>query len=159
MVFESGLFPNGTLHYALGGLFIGAGVSLIYLLTGLRAGASSFFTTTLSFITKYKYFHEEKFRKSRIWRIVFSAGLILGALLFTFTYNKGELFTTQVQWWRLLIGGFLVGFGTRLSHGCTSGHGICGVSYLNFHSILATFTFLVIGIIVAVIVATLGVLP
>ena len=157
--FAQGLFPNGILHYIIGGLFIGLGVSLIYLTTGKKAGASSFFSSVFSFFSKRKYFQQPYYKGSRVWRLFFSAGLVLGALIFTFFLNNSETFVTQVSWWRLFIGGLLVGFGVRMSWGCTSGHGICGVSALNKASIAATITFVIVGILTAILVKSLGILP
>lgn len=158
-IFSQGLFPNGILHYIIGGIIIGIGVSLIYLFAGLKSGASSFFTTTWSYVVNHPYFHEKKFKESRSWRILFSLGLIIGALSFTYLINNGKIFITQVGWIRLAVGGLLVGIGTRLSRGCTSGHGICGISSLNKASIISTVVFLIIAIITALFVKSLGVFP
>ena len=68
-------------------------------------------------------------------------------------------FTTSVEWWRLAIGGILVGFGTRLSKGCTSGHGISGLASLSSTSLVAVITFISVGILTALVVQRLGVLP
>ena len=73
-----------------------------------------------------------------------------------FTQHK---VVSSVQWWRLALGGFLVGFGTRLSKGCTSGHGISGLGSLSTTSLYAVITFLVVGILTALIVQALGVIP
>ena len=158
-VFPLGYFPNGIWHYALGGLFIGLGVALIYLLTGKKSGMSSFFSSVFSFFSERAYFQQPYYKDSRVWRIFLAAGVILGAVIFTVFINAGQTFITEVSSWRLLIGGILVGFGVRMSWGCTSGHGICGVSALNKASIIATITFLIIGILTAVIIRSLGVLP
>jgi uncharacterized protein len=155
----SSLFPLGITPYIIGGIFIGLGVSLIFIFTGIRAGASSFFSSTLSYFSKKEYFQRKLYTNARVWRIVFTLGLILGAFIFTFTFNGGQFFTTNVQWWRLALGGFLVGFGTRFSRGCTSGHGICGLASLSLSSFLAVITFLVVAIFTAFIVSGLGVIP
>ena len=63
---------------------------------------------------------------------------------------------TAVSWWQLLAGGFLAGFGARLSNGCTSGHGICGLASLQLPSALAVLTFLATAIVVANLVPLLG---
>jgi uncharacterized membrane protein YedE/YeeE len=85
--------------------------------------------------------------------------VILGAFIYTITLSPEGFFTTSVQWWRLALGGFLVGFGTRLSKGCTSGHGISGLASLSTASLYAVATFLAVGIITAIVVLTLGVTP
>ena len=153
------LFPLGITNYIVGGILIGLGVSMIFLLTGIRAGASSFFSSTISYFSNKEYFQRKLYTTTRVWRIVFTLGLIVGAFLFTITFNNGQFFTTNVQWWRLALGGFLVGFGTRFSRGCTSGHGICGLASFSLSSFLAVITFLIIAIFTAFIVGILGVIP
>ena len=71
----------------------------------------------------------------------------------------GEPFVTEVQWWRLLGGGVLVGLGTRTALGCTSGHGICGVAALAPSSISATLIFMGVAIVTARLVMATGVTP
>ena len=56
---------------------------------------------------------------------------------------------TSIEWWRLLLGGVLVGIGARMGGGCTSGHGICGIASLEKVSVVATVIFLSVAIIVA----------
>ena len=96
---------------------------------------------------------------SRTWRVVFAAGLIGGALAFTLVFRGGEPFVTSVQPWRLVLGGFLVGLGTRLSRGCTSGHGICGLASWSRASLGAVLTFMAVGIAVALCVQRAGIAP
>ncbi len=62
---------------------------------------------------------------------------------------SGSVEVTQIEWWRLLIGGMFVGIGARMSGGCTSGHGICGLAALEKVSLVATVTFLAVAIGVA----------
>jgi len=150
-------FPNGWWHYLAGGLLVGAGTAAIFLLTGLRAGASSVFSTSWSWFSRLDYFQRSGHVGSRVWRVVFSLGLLAGAALFA---ARSDLdFVTEVQPWRLLVGGLFVGFGTRLSQGCTSGHGICGISAGSKPSILAVLTFMGVAIVVAHVVRALGVTP
>ncbi|MDD5033220.1 MAG: YeeE/YedE thiosulfate transporter family protein [Methylococcaceae bacterium] len=149
-------FPQGIAHYLLGGLLIGSGVSLLYVSTGLVGGMSSFFTTTWSYLSKRPFFQQERFISARLWRLVYALGLIAGAGLYLLA--GGDAFITQVKPWQLLLGGFLVGFGARLSNGCTSGHGICGLASLQLPSLLAVIIFLTTGIGMAHFLAWLGVL-
>jgi uncharacterized membrane protein YedE/YeeE len=153
------MFPLGVFPYIAGGILIGIGVSYIYITTGLHATQSSFFSTTLSYFSKRPYFQQKQYLDSRGWRNIFAVGVILGAFIYTITLSPEGFFTTSVQWWRLAIGGFLVGFGTRLSQGCTSGHGISGLASLSATSLYAVITFLAIGILTAIILQTLGVTP
>lgn len=153
------MFPLGIEPYLVGGIIIGVGVGLIYLLTGLHATQSSFFTTTLSWFSKKKHFQKETNIKQRGWRISLALGMIIGALIYTLTLSPTGFWTTTVQLWRIALGGLLVGFGTRLSSGCTSGHGISGIASLSITSVIAVIVFMGVAIITANIVELLGVLP
>lgn len=150
------LFPNGIGMYLLGGVLLGVGIAVIYLSTGLIAGASTFLESTLSWLpgggsgglfTKHA--------DSRNWRLVFTLGIVSGAALYA-VFVQGGGWVTGVAGWRLLVGGVLVGFGARLGKGCTSGNGICGVASLSAPSILNVTTFLLIAIGVASLVQALG---
>ena len=153
------MLPLGVFPYLVGGVIIGIGVSFIYILTGIHATQSSFFSTTISFFSKIPYFQQKSYLESRSWRITFAVGVILGAFIYTITVSPDGFFTTSLQWWRLLLGGFLAGFGTRLSQGCTSGHGISGLASLSKASLYAVITFLGVGILTALVFQTLGVVP
>jgi uncharacterized protein len=122
-------------------------MSLLYVSTGLIGGMSTVFTTIWSFFSQAPYFREERFLSSRGWRLVYAAGLVLGALGWLATV--GEPFRTQVPSWQLALGGFLAGFGARLSNGCTAGHGICGMASLQPASILAVAVFLATAMVTA----------
>lgn len=152
-------FPFGVQDYLLGGLLLGFGTGLIFLCTGIRAGASSFFTTTISWVSSRSYFQRSEFVATRDWRFVFSFGLIIGGVLYTFALNEQQAFVTTVQPIRLFLGGLVVGFGTRLSRGCTSGHGICGLSSGSPASLLSVILFLGVAICTAHIVQWTGVTP
>lgn len=153
------MFPLGIWPYIIGGLIIGVGVSFVYILTGIHSTQSSLFSTTMSYFSKIPYFQRKTYLESREWRLYFAAGVILGAVIYTLTVSPDGWWTTSVQVWRLVIGGLLVGFGTRLSSGCTSGHGISGIASLSTTSLFAVITFILFGIISAQIVTFLGVLP
>ncbi|MEF8781244.1 MAG: YeeE/YedE family protein [Haloferacaceae archaeon] len=150
------LFPNGIGRYAVGGLLVGLGVVVIYLGTGLIPGASTFLESTLSYVSGQSRF--QRYRPSRDWRVVFTAGIVLGAVVYAVVYQGGT-WTTDVQAWRLFVGGILVGIGTRIGKGCTSGHGVCGVGSRSKTSIVGVATFLVVAIGTAQLVAALGVTP
>lgn len=153
------MFPLGIYHYIIGGLIIGLGVGFTYITTGLHATQSSFFDTTLSYFSDKPYFKKKEYIDSRVWRIILATGLIIGGSLYTILFANGATYVTPVQLWRLALGGFLVGVGTRLSKGCTSGHGISGVASLSSASIFAVITFICIGILTAIIIQALGILP
>lgn len=152
------LFPNGIVHYAAGGILIGLGVSFIYALTGKTPGASTVLESTLTYVSDRSGLDSPSLRASRAWRLVFTAGIVSGAVLYTLL-TGGGIWTTEVSLWRLAGGGFLVGLGTRLGKGCTSGHGICGVGSLSETSIANVVVFLLIAIGTAGVVAWLGVTP
>lgn len=153
------MFPIGIYPYVIGGLIIGLGVSLVYIMTGLHSTQSSFFSTTISYFSRIPYFQRKTYLESREWRLYFAASVILGALIYTLTVSPDGFWTTSVQWWRLVLGGFLVGFGTRLSSGCTSGHGISGIASLSTTSLYAVITFIAVGIVTAHAMMFLGVAP
>jgi uncharacterized protein len=153
------MFPLGIEPYLIGGIIIGIGVSIVYLTTGLHATQSSFFTTTLSWISKRIHFQKEKNRKERKWRVVLAIGVIIGALMYTLTLSPTGFWTTSVQLWRLVLGGLLVGFGTRLSGGCTSGHGISGLASLSRTSLYAVLVFMGVAIVTANIIQLMGITP
>ena len=133
-------FPFGWQHYLAGGVLLGLGMSLLFAATGLVGGMSTVFTTVWSFFSASPYFREQRFVSSRGWRLVYAAGIVLGALLWLATL--GQPLHTQVPAWQLALGGFIAGFGARLANGCTAGHGICGMASLQPASILAVVTFL-----------------
>jgi uncharacterized membrane protein YedE/YeeE len=153
------MFPLGIEPYLVGGIIIGIGVSLVYLTTGLHATQSSFFTTTLSWISKRIHFQKERNIKERNWRVILATGLIIGALIHTLTLSPTGFWTTSVQLWRLFLGGLLVGFGTRLSGGCTSGHGISGLASKSKASLYAVLVFMGVAIVTANLVQLLGISP
>lgn len=152
------LFPNGVLHYLLGGVLIGLATALIYLGTGIHAGASTFLESTLSYVSDRDRFQQYRFVESRDWRLVFTAGIVLGAAVYT-ALSADPWWTTDVAPWRLFGGGILVGIGTRVGKGCTSGHGICGVGSLAEASLLNVLTFVLVAAGVAHLLAAAGVSP
>ncbi len=150
------LFPNGIAHYLGGGLLLGVAVGLIFVATGLVSGMSSVFSSTWSYVSRLPFFAQARFTGSRGWRLVLAAGLVIGALLHLLTLGGGVPVVTGVTWWQLLLGGFIAGFGARLSNGCTSGHGICGLGSFQLPSLLAVLIFLATGIATAWLVRALG---
>jgi len=172
------LFPNGISHYAIGGVLVGLGTVVIYLGTGIPAGASTFLESTLSYLSDRSRF--QRYRASRDWRVVFTLGIVLGAAIYALTFQSGlvssgfqpgattgelrevggvTIWLTEVQPWRLFLGGILIGIGTRLGKGCTSGHGVCGVGSASSASFVGVATFLFVAIGTAQLVQALGVSP
>jgi len=151
------MFPLGLTPYVVGGIFIGIAVSMVFILTGTHATQSSFLTSTLSYFVKRPFFQRETYLLSREWRLYLAAGVILGAFVYTITVSPDGFWVSSVPIWRFLLGGFLVGFGTRLSRGCTSGHGISGLASLSTTSLYAVITFIIVGIITVNILGVLGI--
>ncbi len=152
------LFPRGVSHYLLGGILIGLGTAIIYLGTGIHAGASTFLESTLSYASKLSRFQQPKFIASRDWRVVFTLGIVAGAAAYSIALGEFG-WTTDVQPSRLFLGGILIGIGTRLGKGCTSGHGVCGVGSGSKTSILNVALFMLVAIGVAQLVFAMGVRP
>lgn len=148
------LFPLGIAHYLIGGLLIGAAVSVLFITTGLIGGMSTFFSSTWSYVIRLPYFQDPRLLASRDWRLFYAIGLVLGAAVWAMTV--GEPFQTHVTWWQLAIGGFIGGFGARMSGGCTSGHGICGLGSLQLPSLLAVLIFLTTAMVTAALVKMAG---
>jgi hypothetical protein len=82
------MFPLGVRPYILGGILIGIAVSIVYILTGIHATQSSFFTSTLSYFVKHPFFQKETYLLTREWRLFFAAGIILGAFIYTITIHQ-----------------------------------------------------------------------
>jgi uncharacterized membrane protein YedE/YeeE len=143
------LFPMGWLHYLAGGLLIGAGTGLLYVLTGRIGGMSTVFSSSWSYIVQRPFFQQVRFTQSRGWRLAYAAGLVLGGLIWWLGLAGGAPQTTAVPVWQLVVGGFFVGYGARLGNGCTSGHGICGLGSLQLPSLYAVLTFMATAFVTA----------
>ena len=122
-----------------GGLLIGLSVALFFILNGRMIGVSGIASNFL--ISK----------ENRIVNLFFLVGLILGPSIYTFFLGQQIQITISNSLFLLIGGGALVGFGTRLSSGCTSGHGISGISRFSLRSIIATITFMIVGILTVLI--------
>lgn len=125
----------------IGGALIGASASMILALNGRIAGISG----VLGGLVRPQ-------RGDVEWRITFMAGLLAGGVLLALAYPRALLATSASPIALTVIAGLLVGFGTQLGGGCTSGHGVCGISRFSMRSILATLTFMATGALAAFIV-------
>lgn len=83
------------------------------------------------------------------WRLAFVAGLVLGGGVYMQFDPAAFRLATDRPLWVIALAGLLVGFGTVLSNGCTSGHGVCGVSRLSRRSMVAVATFVATGMLTA----------
>ena len=118
-----------------GGVIIGLAVVVFFLLNGRLVGISGIASNALT----------EK--NNRFDNFLFLIGLIVGPILYTLFTNKEINVTISNSYVLIIIAGLLVGLGTRISGGCTSGHGISGIGRFSLRSIIATITFMIVGII------------
>ena len=114
----------------IGGLLIGLAAALLLLLNGRLSGMSGIVGGMLAP------------KSSEVgWRLVFVAGLLLGAFIYMLATGGAIPVRVQASVPVLVAAGLLVGFGTRLGSGCTSGHGLCGIARLSSRSIVASAVF------------------
>jgi len=125
----------------LGGCLIGIASALLMVLTGRIAGISGIVGGALSMASGDK-----------AWRLAFLAGLVGAPLVMGVIGRPLPEPQMPTSWFLIMAAGLLVGFGTRLGGGCTSGHGVCGVARLSRRSIVATIVFMVSAVIVVSIV-------
>lgn len=116
----------------LGGMLIGLAASLLLLFNGRVAGISGMFHGSLR-------------KQALAWQWLFLIGLIIGTLFYNALPSTSASVRQDFPMPLLLLAGLLVGFGTRLGSGCTSGHGICGLSRRSLRSVLATAAFMLTG--------------
>lgn len=128
----------------VGGALIGASASAMLLLEGRVAGISGIvgglFTPKAGDIG---------------WRLAFVAGLVLAGIGGMLLAPESVAVEVQRAPWMLVVAGLLVGVGTRLGNGCTSGHGVCGLSRMSLRSLASVVTFMGVGAAVAVVVGRL----
>lgn len=119
----------------IGGAIIGIAVSVMLLFNGRVTGISGIINGAL---TPHK--------GDTLWRVLFVAGLVLGGFVLrglSPSVFEGDLPTSE---WTTVAAGLLVGFGTIMGSGCTSGHGVCGISRMSIRSLVSTMTFIAAGV-------------
>jgi uncharacterized membrane protein YedE/YeeE len=146
------------LHWAAAGAAI-AVITLCLLYVGnRRLGISTGLEDVCSLVVQLPYFTRDSVRSARRWRLPFIAGLVLGGLLSAmlgggwaptwelgmFDQVMGFGHAGKLAW--MFAGGLFIGFGTRLAGGCTSGHGIFGLSNFELPSLITTLSFMAGGI-------------
>jgi len=119
----------------LGGIIIGLAVIIFFIGNGRLAGISGIVNDTL--VSK----------QNRADNFLFIFGLVLGPIFYAFFTKNNIPFLITSSLPIIIIAGFLVGIGTKVGKGCTSGHGICGISLLSPRSIVATIIFMITAII------------
>ncbi len=125
---------NSTFYSLIGGGLIGVAVTLMLLCNGRVTGISGILASSFSMPAR-----------AGLWRWLFLAGMMSGGILM---YGlRPDLFMNSSgrELGVVAVAGLLVGYGTVLGSGCTSGHGVCGISRLSVRSILATLTFMFFG--------------
>ena len=127
---------NFTPYSALtGGIIIGFAVAIFFYFNGRLVGISGIASNALT---------EER---NRLDNILFLIGLIIGPIIYTLFNQEQISISISNSYLLLIFAGLLVGIGTRVSGGCTSGHGISGIGRFSVRSIIATITFMIVGII------------
>ena len=119
----------------LGGIIIGLAVILFFVGNGRLAGVSGIVNEALVS------------RKNKTDNLLFIVGLIIRPIFYAFFTKNNIPFLITSSLPIIIIAGFLVGIGTKIGRGCTSGHGICGISLLSLRSIIATIIFMITAII------------
>ena len=119
----------------LGGLLIGLAAVILLLGNGRIAGVSGVLAGVMG----------QALAGDRHWRWFFIAGLIIGGAIYLMLNGFKWGGAVASPTWPVLLGAVLVGFGTRMGSGCTSGHGICGLSRFSARSMVATMSFMAFG--------------
>ena len=126
----------------LGGALIGLAAAILIIGIGRILGVSGITSSMLKQLPKLS------------WQLTFILGMALATWGYALIVGFPE-FTIDQPIWRIILAGLLVGYGTRLGSGCTSGHGVCGISRLSTRSMAATVTFMVGGVATASLFALL----
>ena len=119
----------------IGGGMIGLSAVILMAFNGRIAGISGVFSG-IAFAP----------RGDKLWRILFVVGLVIAPLIYQVISGRAPAFNLDANTPLIITGGLLVGFGTRLGSGCTSGHGICGISRLSPRSIVSVLIFMAAGV-------------
>lgn len=130
---------NTVINALAGGILIGSAAALLLWLNGRIAGVSGVIGSLV-------------FSRNRLWPALFLGGIVAGAGLFYALGGAAPAARSNFPLWLLAVAGVLVGFGTSLARGCTSGHGVCGLGRLSLRSLAATLTFLTFGLLTAFVV-------
>lgn len=113
-----------------GGVLIGTSATILLAFNGRIAGISGILNNAI----------ESRF--DRVWSLLFLLGMLGGGAIYAYIFVPGAIPQAEFTPWIMLSSGLLVGFGTRMGNGCTSGHGVCGLGRLSWRSLVAVITFL-----------------
>ena len=128
---------DSWLRAAAGGGLIGLAAGMMIIANGRIAGISG--------VLGGLFFN--RVPGESLWRLLFLAGMVAGAAVMTATWSSLPPAELQTGWLGMAAAGLIVGYGTRMGSGCTSGHGVCGIARLSPRSILATMTFMAFGVV------------
>ncbi|HEU0282203.1 MAG TPA: YeeE/YedE family protein [Gallionella sp.] len=128
----------------IGGALIGLAATLLLWLNGRLAGVSGIL---------WRLFFANP--GDALWRVLFLVGVVGGAAVYYAVSGDIPVARETFPAWLLVVAGFLVGYGTSLGNGCTSGHGVCGLGRLSLRSLVATVVFLLTAIVTTFVVRRL----
>ncbi|EDZ96154.1 MAG: YeeE/YedE thiosulfate transporter family protein [Limnospira sp. PMC 1291.21] len=114
----------------MGGVLIGMSATILLAFNGRIAGISGMVNGAITF------------KSQEAWRWLFILGLIAGAAIYEYGFPSPPTPPSNSVPLLMIIGGFLVGFGTRMGNGCTSGHGVCGLGRFSMRSLIAVLSFM-----------------
>ena len=119
----------------VGGILIGISATILLAFNGRIAGISGIISNAI------------KFKNEDNWRWIFITGMLLGGFFYEYIFTSEATPLSSFLPGTMILGGLLVGLGTRLGNGCTSGHGVCGLGRLSFRSLIAVIVFMITAII------------
>ena len=146
-------------HWAVGGGAIGLITLTLLYIGNRRLGVSTGFENLCAIVVNAPYFRRPSVKGSNSWRLPLLGGMLIGGFISALSTGGWEpfwdlgMFDSEIGWgapgkvvW-MFVGGVLIGFGTRLAGGCTSGHGIFGLSNLEVPSMVSTVAFMAAGVV------------
>jgi uncharacterized membrane protein YedE/YeeE len=134
------------LQSLMGGGLIGLSAALLLIFNGRIAGVSGIVSGAIEYVSP-----------ERLSRILFLIGIVCGPLVYLEWFGVRPSVRVTTTTGLMLLGGLLVGFGTRLGSGCTSGHGVCGLARLSPRSLTAVVVFLCTGILTVFVMRKFGI--
>lgn len=135
---------NAYLPSLVGGMLIGLSAAILLLLNGRIAGISGIVGKLAQGV-------------GMSTNLAFVVGLVIGPVAFLWLFGQWPTVTITVGWPLIIVAGLLVGFGTRMGSGCTSGHGVLGLARLSPRSFAAVVSFLVAGVFAVTVLRSIGI--
>ena len=135
---------DSILMSLLGGMIIGLATAVFLVFNGRVTGISGIINGFLGFV-----------KEERLWRGAFLLGLILGGFVLSSSAPEFFVNTSDRHLWLIAAAGLIVGYGTLMGSGCTSGHGVCGIARFSIRSVIATVVFMAMGMFIATVLGAL----